>query len=66
MSLTAELRERLAADESEDTILEALKGRRREAKWALRDDEEWGWSWDGDWTPLTPAERRILRKIRLG
>lgn len=38
----------------------------REAKWALRNDREWGWTWDDPtYTPLTEEEKRKLREIRL-
>jgi len=37
----------------------------KQAKHALRDDSEHGWSWDDDaYKPLTADERRKLREIR--
>jgi|6_EtaG_2_1085325.scaffolds.fasta_scaffold37854_1 hypothetical protein len=44
----------------------ARRAARRAAKHALRDDSEHGWSWEGEHTPLTEAERRELRRIRHG
>jgi len=37
----------------------------RQAKHALQDDREHGWSWDDDaYKPLTEAEKRTLRETR--